>query len=68
MAALKNNSKSLGAFLVGELFATVKETDTFLNKCKNPEELTDPNKNWSTEEQLKVVRFCALSLELYNCT
>jgi len=67
MAALKSNSKNLGAFLVEQLFSTVKETDSFLNKCKSPEDITNPKNKWSQEEQLKVVRFCTLSLELYNC-
>jgi phosphoenolpyruvate carboxylase len=67
MSALKYNSKNLGAFLVGELFATVKEVDPFLKKCKSPEAITKSKHKWSKEDELKVVRFCTLSLELYNC-
>jgi|GEM_PF-4109619 len=67
MAAFKSDSKNLGAFLVGELFSTVKEIDPFLARLKSPKNISDPGHKWKTEEKAKAVRFCTLSLELYNC-
>jgi len=65
--ALQLKSDHLGAFLVGELLSTVQEIDPSFKEFESPEKIIENNAKRKPDVQLKLVRFCALSLELYNC-
>jgi len=67
MNHFKLNTQSLGYFLCEELFKVSKETDLFLNKFNEIDDLLRISKKLNEEEELKRARFFTLCLELFNC-
>lgn len=62
---------NLGSFLVSEFFSVVKESEPSFKSYRSPLDLIESLQKKKAfkfdSKQLKVTRFVALSLELYNC-
>ncbi len=67
MSFIKLNEDHLGQFLSNELLKVVKEVDPFFEDFDTFESLVDKSVDTNKKNELKISRFYALCLELYNC-